>query len=110
MSTQLTLQEARARRDAILEQLDAANGLTFSHLASAFVLAHLRRHGPTSGETLTDACKAAGIVPATSDKAFGAIFAKLARDGRIYRKGWTQRAKAHGTGGATIWAPSVVRS
>jgi hypothetical protein len=83
---------------------------SFTELAAAFVLAYLQRHGPTSGERLTDACKQARIVPATSDKAFGAVFAKLRREGRIFRKGWTARAKGHASGGATIWAASVVRS
>ena len=49
---------------------------SFTADACAFVLAYLEKHGPTPGETLTDACKVAGIRPpqGMDDRAFGPVY------------------------------------
>ena len=70
--------------------------------AVAWIVDHLERHGPTSGEDLTDGCKAAGIVP-HKDKAMGGVIASLHRKKRIAAYGYGPRRKGHGTAGATIW-------
>lgn len=70
--------------------------------AGRFILGWLRRHGPTSGETLTDQAKAHGYRP-HDDRAFGPVYAKLVRDGSIRWKDFAPRLKGHGTGGARIW-------
>jgi len=73
-----------------------------THLAREWVVKHLDRHGPTSGEDLVDGLKSAGHVP-HDDRAFGAVFAGLVRDERIAQYGTAPRRKGHGTSGAIIW-------
>jgi hypothetical protein len=70
--------------------------------ASAYILAHLEQHGATSGKALTDACKAAGIVP-HNDKAFGPVFHQLSKRRQIVVTGYAKRAKGNGTGGGNVW-------
>lgn len=74
--------------------------------ARTFVLGWLRRHGPMSGEALTDACKAHGFRP-HDDRAFGAVFGVLVRRNEIRCVGSCERTKGHGTAGGRVWA--VVR-
>lgn len=71
--------------------------------ARDFVLDQLRQHGPSSGEDLTDAAKAAGITP-PDDRAFGAVFSFLSRKRAIEPAGFCERRKGHGTAGGRIWA------
>lgn len=77
----------------------------FRERASAFILAHLEQHGPTSGEMLTDACKAAGITPpkGMDDRVFGPVYQSLAYHQRIRQCGTATRSKGHGTAGARVW-------
>jgi len=77
----------------------------FRARASAFILAHLEQHGPTSGEVLTDACKAAGIVPpkGMDDRAFGPVYQRLAQANQIRVCGSTTRRRGHGTSGGRVW-------
>ncbi|HEY9028798.1 MAG TPA: hypothetical protein VIP05_31200 [Burkholderiaceae bacterium] len=70
--------------------------------ACAWVIAHLDRHGPTSGEDLVDGMKLAKI-QGHDDRCFGPVFQKLLREKRIERYGWTERRKGHGTAGGNIW-------
>lgn len=70
--------------------------------ACAFVLRYLRAHGETSGEFLTDACKAAGIRP-LNDKQFGAVYGTLSRRKLIRCVRLGMRTKGHGTSGARFW-------
>jgi hypothetical protein len=71
--------------------------------AKETVLAALRRSSvPLTGEQLVDHCVQAGIVP-HDQRAFGSVFAGLARDGLIESAGFTTRTKGHGTGGARLW-------
>ena len=74
----------------------------FSERAKAHILVVLRERGPTSGETLTEACAAEGI-KAPDMRAFGPIFAALVRQGRIRCVGYCLRKKGRGTAGGRIW-------
>lgn len=71
--------------------------------ACVFVLSYLAASpGPVSGETLTLACKATGIVP-HDDRAFGAVYMRLSRTGKIHRAGAVRRERGHGTSGGILW-------
>lgn len=74
----------------------------FRERAAAFVVGYLQQHGVSSGELVTDAAKLAGIRP-PDDRAFGPIYANLARKGLIEQVGWCTRRKGHSTGGGRIW-------
>lgn len=70
-----------------------------------FFIDYLSKHGQASGEDLTDAAKNAGYVP-HDDRAFGPIFASLARSRIIRVLDFAERRKGHGTSGARVWALS----
>jgi hypothetical protein len=70
--------------------------------ASRLVLAALRQRGPTAGEVLVDLVRAA-LAPPHDDRAFGAVFGRLARERRIVKAGFAQRRKGHGTAGGVLW-------
>lgn len=74
----------------------------FTADAQAFVVRYLEQHGPTSGEALTLACKAAGLVP-HDDRAYGPVYLGLCRRGVIEKVGECRRERGHGTGGGRIW-------
>lgn len=74
----------------------------FSLRARLHVLAVLCGRGDTSGEDLTNSCKAAGIVP-PDDRAFGSVYAWLVRTGQIRCVGTVPRSKGHGTSGGRVW-------
>ena len=102
----LDLIPTRAERDAALKQIAQAaedRRAEFHSDACACVLAYLETHGPTSGETLTIACKDAGIVP-HDDRAFGPVYMALARSGAIVKVGDAVRRRGHGTSGGNVWA------
>lgn len=105
MNAQLEI-DWSAQRNAILAAHEQAQP-SFCERAREFVLAYLREHGPSAGEWLVDRAKLAGIVPDSSDKAFGAVFGGLSRDGLIVKHGYCARTKAHGTAGGLIWAIST---
>ena len=71
--------------------------------ASAFVLAYLAEHGPTSGEDLTYACKAAGIT-AHDDRAFGPVLGCLSRAKQIVKVGQCQRIRGNYSSGGNVWS------
>jgi hypothetical protein len=76
----------------------------FAGTARRWVLTHLRRHGPTSGEDLTDGMLAAGIRPPSGDdRNFGSVYAVMARELLIEAYGCGRRRKGNGTFGAVIW-------
>jgi hypothetical protein len=70
--------------------------------AGRFILSQLVRHGDMSGEALTDAAKSAGFRP-HDDRAFGAVFQRLSRQGQIRTVAFCLRAKGRGTAGGRIW-------
>jgi hypothetical protein len=70
--------------------------------AQAFVQRYLAQHGPTSGEQLTLACKAADITP-HDDRAFGAVYQGLVRRGVIESVGTIRRERGNGTSGGHVW-------
>jgi hypothetical protein len=86
-----------------VKAIDEALKAEFPGKAKRFILTHLRRHGPTSGEDLTDAMKTAGIHHPDSDKGFGGIYRVMHRDDLIEAYGDGCRRKGNGTRGATIW-------
>jgi hypothetical protein len=103
--TQLTLDQAlaRAERAMVVVELNANDFYSqFSARASAFVVDYLSAHGAASGEAITNACRAAGIVP-HDDRAFGPVYQRLARSGRILKCGYCPRTKGHGTSGGIVW-------
>lgn len=94
--------EAGERAAKRAERQDAA----FRDRAAVFVTDYLRAHSTASSEDITDAAKCAGIVP-PDDRAFGPVYASLARRGRIAFAGYCVRRKGHGTAGGRLW--SLVR-
>ncbi len=74
----------------------------FTERASAFVLGYLREHGATAGEVITDAAVLAGIT-AHDTRAFGPVYASLARKGLIVTVGYCMRRRGHGTSGGRVW-------
>ena len=70
--------------------------------ARAAILELLADGVARSGEQLVDHCVGLGIVPHDA-RAFGAVFAKLKRDGLIEEAGFVARAKGHGTAGGRLW-------
>ena len=81
MTDATTLFDWREARDAAMQQVAENAGANFARDAMRFVVRYLRAHGEASGETITDACKQAGIRPRNDDRAFGPILATLMRDG-----------------------------
>ena len=101
----MNLQQARTAGEQAGQMCLAfteAEDSTFSERAARHILLSLRHLQRATGEALTDLCKRDGLVP-HDDRAFGPIYARLSKDGRIRRAGWAPRIKGHGTGGATIW-------
>ena len=91
------------KRDIALSQVEQNAGEDFMARALEFVPKYLATHGPTSGEIITDSCKAAGIKPENTDKAFGAVYQKLSRGGVIEKAGFCQRLKGNATAGGIVW-------
>jgi len=85
-----------------MSQVKQNAGTIFTARASRFVLDYLGAHGASSGEVITDACKAAGI-RAHDDRAMGPVFMSLSRAGLIEKAGFCVRNKGHATGGGNIW-------
>jgi len=100
-----SVQQVNRERDAAIRRVaeraeQARHG--FQVEAQAFVLAYLSQHGATSGEALTWACKAAGIV-AHDDRAMGSVFQTLCRRQQIVKVGTCARMRGHKTNGGNIW-------
>ena len=105
MNLSLNFEQAIEDRDRALARVsqhaeDAHPG--FLERARAFIVAYLQEHGPTPGEVLTLACKAAGI-RSHDDRAFGAVYLGLARAGRIKKVGTVPRMRGHKTAGGNVW-------
>lgn len=89
-------------RDQVMAQVESNAGPVFRDRARSFILGHLTSYRERSGEEITDACKAAGIIP-HDDRAFGPCFMALAREGKIIKTGHCERRKGHGTSGGNVW-------
>jgi hypothetical protein len=93
----------QAAAAACLEKAERTTGFDASAARDA-VLTLLRNAGrPMSGEELVDACQSMGLVPHDS-RAFGPVFAVLAKRRLIEAVGFAARQKGHGTAGARLWA------
>lgn len=103
LQSTLDFDAATRARDAGMALAADNSGPAFQQAARAFALRYLEQVGEATGESITDAAKAAGIRPVNTDKSFGAVYMGLARAGLIVRRGWGRRLKGHLTGGATIW-------
>ena len=91
----------QAERDTAMASVEHNAGEEFRDAALAFVPNWLAGRGAVSGEDITDAAKAAGIVPHL-DQAFGPVYASLARQGLIVRTGYAPRRRGHGSPGP-VW-------
>ena len=96
-----TPRAAKRQRDKAIEKIDPS----FIEAASARALQLLEMGGPMSGEHLTIAVKALGIVP-RDDRQFGAVYLSLSRKGLIERVGFCKRLRGNSTQGGSIWAKS----
>lgn len=100
--TQLTIYAALAARGAALESVTTNAGAVFVEQASRYVMAYLREYGPTPGEDLSEACVKVGIVPHDL-KAFGQVYMRLSRAGKIEKCGMVPRRRGHMTTGGNVW-------
>ncbi len=75
----------------------------FIESACAHITDYLRRHGTSSGELLTDACKLAGI-RSSDDRHFGVVFRTLLKRGVIRWAGEARRVRGHGSRGGSRYA------
>jgi hypothetical protein len=97
-----------ARRDGELGMRRAADRAErkapgFGDRARAFAVEFLKKYGTASSESITNACKAAGITPESDDRAFGGVYFSLARRGYITYVGPCTRTRGHGTGGGRLY-------
>lgn len=90
--------------DVLLERIERRAGMAFRDAAEGHILTVLAQ-GPATGESLTTACRDAGIVPpwGMDDRAFGPVYRRLAMAGRIHQVGTANRSKGHGSAGARVW-------
>lgn len=93
---------AEAERDAALDGVAANAGSVFLAKAMQFTLGYLSEHPSASGEDITLACKAAGIIP-HDDRAFGHVYRRLSKFGQIEKCGFTPRKRGHLTSGGNVW-------
>lgn len=104
MTQQLTLERAFQLAEEGQRLAAAAAGDDFLTRARRFTLEYLRKHGPTSSEDITDACKAAGIKPESGeDRAFGPVYQALSRRKQIVRVAYVPRRKGNAVHGASVW-------
>jgi hypothetical protein len=96
------MQSARKRGQRLGDLAADRAAEDFRERAKAFAVRYLQVHGPSSSEVITDAAKAAGITP-PDDRAFGPVYAALAKKGQIEFAGWCARVKGHGTAGGRLW-------
>ena len=104
--TASTVDAEKRRLLKALEARTARLSADFRERASAYILAYLEAHGPTSGEELTDNCKQAAIIPpqGMDDRAFGPVYQRLAQANQIRVCGSTTRRRGHGTSGGRVWS------
>lgn len=93
----------RARARSLRATVAGPAGEPFVRRAQRFVLEYLEANGAKSAEWLTLACREAGILPPTDDRAFGAVYHGLARRGLIVKVGTAKRTRGNGTTGGNVW-------
>lgn len=99
------LQRATGDRNVLLDRVKATAERIdpgFITSAAAFIEQQLRDFGPASGETLTLACKVAGLVP-RDDRHFGPVYMRLRRQHIIEKAGSVPRKRGHFCSGGTVW-------
>ena len=87
-----------------MRQFTIDDAIRAGHLGmarAAYLAALLVDRGPMSGEDLVDAARAAGFTPA-DDRAFGAAFQRLLRDGAKV-VGTCPRRKGHASAGGKVY-------
>ena len=95
---------AERQRDAALSRIEHSAGPAFAARARQFILQELEACGCLTGEQMTDAALAAGIVPANGDyRSMGPVIMALSRDGLIEKCAVVARRKGHGSIGANLW-------
>lgn len=78
-------------------------GSDFAERALDFITRYVaQQSGPVPGESVTLAAKAAGIIP-PDDRAFGPVYAKAIRAGKIRVAGFCARVRGHGTAGGRLY-------
>lgn len=97
--TTATIEQAR---DAALESVARKAGTEFLARAMQFALGFLSECQSASWEEITLACKDAGIIP-HDDRAFGAVYSRLAKLGQIEKCGFAPRKRGHLTSGGNVW-------
>lgn len=103
---QTTIVDAIAARNIGMTDVAKSAGRQFGELASTYIVQHIREHGPTSGEDLTEACHRAGIIP-HDDRAFGPVFFRLSKQGLIRKCGTAIRKRGHMTTGGNVWCAAT---
>jgi hypothetical protein len=100
-----TLADARARGAAGMASVEAHAERVADfdpQAAGVTLIEHLRAHGNTPGEQLVMACRAAGHRP-HDDRAFGGVFQRLRRQGRIESVATIARRRGKGADGGHVY-------
>lgn len=100
-----TLADAQERGERAMASVSAKaeeRSPGFAERARECALRRLRE-GPATAEELTDCCLREGV-RAHDLRAFGPVYASLARKGLIVRVGEARRRRGHGTHGGGVWA------
>lgn len=103
MTETLELWQAVEAGNRAIAQVAEHAGDEFLTKARAHVLLVLE-NGPRTGEQLTDACLAKGIVPDNGDRrSFGPVIRTLSFTKQIEVCGEARRTKGHGSRGGSLW-------
>mgnify|MGYP007100114622 CR=1 FL=1 len=108
MNTQQAYQAGEVGMQRAADKADRAHP-DWTKLARAYLYLHAKKHAEFSGEDAVDAFLEAGYVPPPDQRAFGAMFKKLSREGVISRhpdNKCAPRRKGHGTM-TPIWVSNV---
>lgn len=82
---------------------------SFGKRAYEFIVDYITKQPePVPGESVTLACRRAGIAP-HDDRAFGPVYAKAIKNGDIRVVGSCQRVRGHGTAGGRLYRPGQAK-
>lgn len=82
---------------------------TFGKRAYEFIVDYVSKQpGPVPGESVTLACRRAGIA-SHDDRAFGPVYAKAIKNGDIRVVGSCPRVRGHGTSGGRLYGPGLAK-